>query len=259
MGFTGDFKVIEELRNQWSTEFKQKPLNSIGENFSEACRALKSLDVNRTRCFKAVVDSRLLVEWLRDTIASTQELKVLVDLALISVGECPMETDRISNLHSSCLGFAPLIFDLRESEEHRVNFDHLMKACDLVWKAMETDHRLPQKLYDTSRHLEWLKTVKESHGPVAMTSLAQAKTINFIGVYVVGNLDTKIDLPTDQGRRLSFNDVIQLTIPLKDGSEEVENKTYSVDELKDLQSKLMLIAGKAERWKDEVEQFAKAS
>ncbi|KAJ7339375.1 hypothetical protein OS493_005769 [Desmophyllum pertusum] len=257
MGFTGDFKVIEDLRSQPSTEFKQKPLNSIGKRFSEAGRALECLDVNKTQCFKAMVDSRRLVEWLRATITSTQELKVLVDLALISAGESPMETDRISSLHSSCLGFAPLIFDLRESEEHRVNFDHLMKACDPVWKAMESDHKLPQKLYDTSRHLEWLKTVKESHGSVAMTSLAQAKTINSSGVYVVGNVDTKSDLPTDQGRRLSFNNVIQLTIPLKDGSEEVKNKTYSVDELKDLQSKLMLIAGKAEKRKDEVEQFAK--
>ena len=93
-----------------------------------------------------------------------------------------------------------------------------------------------------------------------MTSLVQAKTINSSGVYVVGHLDTnKSCSPTKQGKRLSFNDVIRLTVPTKDGSEEVQNKTYSVDELKDLQSKLMLIAGKAEKGKDEVEQFVKAS
>ena len=78
--------------------------------------------------------------------AATQELKVLVDLALISAGESDMETDRISSLHTSCLGFAPLIFDLRESEDQKVNFDDLIKACDPVWKAVETDHTLPQKL-----------------------------------------------------------------------------------------------------------------
>ena len=77
---------------------------------------------------------------------ATQELKVLVDLALISAGESDMETHRISSLHTSCLGFAPLIFDLRESEEQKVNFDDLVKACDPVWKAVETDHKLPQKL-----------------------------------------------------------------------------------------------------------------
>ena len=90
-----------------------------------------------------------------------------------------------------------------------------------------------------------------------MTSSVQAKTINSSGVYVVGHVDTKSVSPTEQGRRLSFNDVIRHSVPTKDGSEEVQSKTYSVDELKDLQSKLMLIAGKAEKGKDEVDQFGK--
>jgi len=92
-----------------------------------------------------------------------------------------------------------------------------------------------------------------------MTSLVQAKTINSSGMYVVGHVDTKSCTLTEQGRRLSSNDVIRLTVPTKDGSEEMQSKTYSIDELKDLQSKLMLIAGKAEKGKDEVEQFVKAS
>ena len=83
---------------------------------------------------------------------ATQELKVLVDLALISAGESDMETDRISSLHTSCLGFAPLIFELKESEDHKVNFRELMKACDPVWKAVETDQRLPQKLVSNSEN-----------------------------------------------------------------------------------------------------------
>ena len=77
---------------------------------------------------------------------ATQELKVLVDLALISAGESDMETDRISSLHTSCLGFAPLIFHLKESEESKVNFDQLMKECEPVWKAVQADKRLPEKL-----------------------------------------------------------------------------------------------------------------
>lgn len=65
---------------------------------------------------------------------------------MISAGESDMETDRISSLHTSCLGFAPLIFDLKEDQGHKVNFDLLMKACEPVWKAVEADKRLPQKL-----------------------------------------------------------------------------------------------------------------
>ena len=75
-----------------------------------------------------------------------QELKVLVDLALITAGESDMETDRISSLHTSCLGFAPLIFDVKETKDHKVSFDQLMKACDPVWRAFEADKTLPKKL-----------------------------------------------------------------------------------------------------------------
>ncbi|XP_022803330.1 E3 ubiquitin-protein ligase rnf213-alpha-like isoform X2 [Stylophora pistillata] len=257
MGFSGDFTVIQDLRNQSSAEFREKPLNSIGDKFMEASVALKSLDVDKEECLRLVIDSKGLVEWLRTTIETTRELKVLVDLALISAAESDMETDRISSLHTSCLGFAPLIFDLVETEEYKVGFDQLMKACVPVWKAVEMDQMLPQKLYDTSRNLDWLKMVKESHGSVAMTSLVQATTINCSGVYVVGHLGTKKGPSQVQEKRLSLKDVIRLTVPLKDESAKEQEKTYSIDELKDLQSKLMLIAGKAEKGKDDVEQFVR--
>ena len=68
------------------------------------------------------------------------------DLALISAGESDMQTDRISNLHTSCLGFAPLIFDLRETKEQKVTLDQLMRVCEPAWEAVEADHTLPKKL-----------------------------------------------------------------------------------------------------------------
>lgn len=71
-----------------------------------------------------------------------QELKVLVDLAIISAGETDIETARITCLHTSCLGFAPLIFDLNCS----FDFDDLMKTCEPVWAAVDADPTLPTKL-----------------------------------------------------------------------------------------------------------------
>ncbi|XP_068731195.1 E3 ubiquitin-protein ligase rnf213-alpha-like [Montipora capricornis] len=252
MGLSGDFKVIEDLHNQLSTEFKMKPLHSIGNKFSETGQALACLDEDKLQCLKKVTESKQLLVWLRTTIKSTQELKVLVDLALISSGESDMETDRISNLHTSCLGFAPLIFDLKETEEHKVNFDQLIEACEPVWNAVKADERLPQKLFDTSRHLQWLKTVKESHGSVAMTSLVQAQMINSSGVYVVGKF---LQQDSHEEDRLSLDQVVRLTVPPKEGG--LHDKIYSLDELKDLQSKLMLVAGRAEKGKDDVDTFVK--
>ena len=92
-----------------------------------------------------------------------------------------------------------------------------------------------------------------------MTSLAQAKNINSSGVYVVGHLDTKKGPSTRQGKRLSSKNVIRLTVTLKGENEEEQTKSYSINELKDLQSKLMLIAGKAEKGKEDVELFVRVS
>ncbi|KAK2553290.1 E3 ubiquitin-protein ligase rnf213-alpha [Acropora cervicornis] len=258
MGFSGDFKIVEDLRYQLSAEFKKKCLNTIGNELTEASRALERLNVDKGEWLKKVVESKRLVEWLRTTITSTQELKVLVDLALISAGESDMETDRISDLHTSCLGFAPLIFDLKETETNKVDFAQLMKACESVRNAVKADRRLPQKLCDTSRQLEWLKTVKESHGSVAMTSLVQAEMINSSGVYVVGRLHREQDSRSEKEERLSLEHVVHLTVPPKEsGGDNAQDIEYSLDEIKDLQSKLMLIAGKAEKGKDEVDTFVK--
>ena len=65
-----------------------------------------------------------------------------MDLAIISAGETDMETARITCLHASCLGFAPLIFDL----ENSVGFSRLMRICEPVWNAVDADPKLPEKL-----------------------------------------------------------------------------------------------------------------
>ena len=67
-----------------------------------------------------------------------------MDLAIISAGETDMETARIACLHTSCLGFAPLIFDLKPS----FGFNDLMRICEPVWSAVDADPTLPDKLVD---------------------------------------------------------------------------------------------------------------
>lgn len=79
---------------------------------------------------------------MSNSFLGPQEVDVLVDLALISAGETDMEIDKITCLHASCLGFAPLIFDLELS----FGFDELIKVCEPVWKAVDADPNLPTKL-----------------------------------------------------------------------------------------------------------------
>ena len=83
-----------------------------------------------------------------------------------------------------------------------------------------------------------------------MSSLMQAKAINARGIYRLGCPETE---EGNECGGTSLESVIQLSVPPAEGTEA---KTYRLNELKDLQNKLMLIAGKAVQGKEEVEAFA---
>lgn len=101
--------------------------------------------------------------------------------------------------------------------------------------------------------MEWLKGVETSHGAVAKSSLLDAQAINECGVYRIGCLSKDGSFPTE---KLTIDKVIQLSVPQ---GTRGEHKSYSLDELKDLQSKLMLIAAKASQGKEEVDRFVDVS
>lgn len=61
---------------------------------------------------------------------------------MMSAGESDIETDRVSWLHTTALGFAPFIFDLKAS----AGFSELMNVCKSVWKEIRENETLPEKL-----------------------------------------------------------------------------------------------------------------
>ena len=88
-----------------------------------------------------------------------------------------------------------------------------------------------------------------------MSSLMEAEKINAQGVYCVGCQDGDASaLPAME--QLTPDKVIQLKMPAEDN---VDRKIYSLNDLKDLQSKLMLIAAKASQGKEEVDRFLDVS
>ena len=67
---------------------------------------------------------------------------MFVDLALISAGEQPLDIDRVQALNTAVLGYSPLIFDLRQDAD----YTELLEKCRLVWKELETNPKLADKL-----------------------------------------------------------------------------------------------------------------
>lgn len=122
--------------------------------------------------------------------------------------------------------------------------------------------------------MEWLKTVKDSHGSVELSSLSLASSINNKGIYLINtqtekkvNNTTKnpdLILYTQQmsyksasffSFQLSLETVLKLQIP-EEHDEGPQMRSYSLEDLRELQNKLMLMSGKGDQGQHEVNHFA---
>ncbi|WAR07197.1 R213A-like protein [Mya arenaria] len=158
-------------------------LRDFNESLMKTCEILKHITKEKSNCLDAFVNSANLVKWLKESMPGQKELKVFVDLAMMSAGEEPMNIAKVQCLHSAVLGYSPLIFDL---DETTCNHKSLLDKCNVVWKELAANPNLPEQLLDTNRELEWLKEIKKAHGSVEVTSLMQAEAINTDGIYTVG-------------------------------------------------------------------------
>ena len=91
--------------------------------------------------------------------------------------------------------------------------------------------------------MEWFRQAKDSQGSVATKSLMQAKQANRNGCYVVGN--AKKEYFRFIKEEATLNEVIELIVQLEDGAgaNKISEKIYKLDEIHDLQSRLMLLGG----------------
>ncbi|XP_053308819.1 E3 ubiquitin-protein ligase RNF213 [Spea bombifrons] len=242
---SGDFSTLDTLLH-FADDFenyKQKPLSCINDEIMKTKKLLSEITEQRAKCLKEVILRKDFFFWVKEGLEDINELKVFVDLASISAGENDMDVDRVACFHDTVLGYSSLLFELKTD----FGFDKLMGCFNKLWNALENDQNLPNKLRDSARHIEWLKTVKESHGSVELSSLSLATTINKKGIYI-------IQAPKGN-RKITADSVLSLTLP--DGNEDGEEvRTYNLEELKELLNKLMLMSGKGEQGNVEVEKFS---
>ena len=96
-----------------------------------------------------------------------------------------------------------------------------------------------------NKALEWYKSVKETQGSVEVTSFGQMNNILSYGCYIVGRVRGKT--------AHSIHDII--SVKLEERDKPLSKKSYSLDELRDLESKLVLITGSKAENRAEVEKF----
>ncbi|XP_028940022.1 E3 ubiquitin-protein ligase RNF213, partial [Antrostomus carolinensis] len=244
LNLSGDFSVLENLLDitEKLESYKTQKLDSISPELMHAKTLLQGITVNRRRCLSELAQQKEFVCWVREALKDINELKVFVDLASISAGENDMDVDRVACFHDTVHGYSSLLYELRQES----GFEDFMCCLKKLWRALSSDENLPKKLRASAEHLEWLKTVKESHGSVELSSLSLAAAINSRGIYV-------LRAPAD-GQKVSLDNVLHLTLPGSSGDTEASWK-YSLAELRELQNKLMLMSAKGEQGL-EVEKFS---
>ncbi|XP_026716672.1 E3 ubiquitin-protein ligase RNF213 isoform X2 [Athene cunicularia] len=244
LNLSGDFSILENLLDitEKLESYKTHKLDFISPELMNAKRLLQGITVTRRGCLRELVQQKEFVCWVREALKDINELKVFVDLASISAGENDMDVDRVACFHDTVHGYSSLLYELRQES----GFEDFMCCLKKLWRALDSDENLPKKLRASAQHLEWLKTVKESHGSVELSSLSLAAAINSRGIYV-------LRAPAD-GQKVSLDNVLRFTLPGSAGDNEATWK-YSLAELRELQNKLMLMSTKGEQGL-EVEKFS---
>lgn len=97
--------------------------------------------------------------------------------------------------------------------------------------------------------LEWYKSVKETQASVEVTSFGQMNNIFQYGCYTVGSNKAQICH--------SYHEVIHLS--LKEQDKRLTKKHYNLEELRDLESKLVLITGSKAENRAQVDIFIDVS
>ncbi|KAK9519509.1 hypothetical protein VZT92_022235 [Zoarces viviparus] len=235
----GDFRVLEKLLQMNQAGFKNNSLNCIDDTIMTTKKILMDITNERSECLQILSCSQTFVLWVKDALKDINELKVFVDLASISAGENDLDVDRVACFHDAVLGYSSILYGLKPDSD----FEAFKESLSKLWKALENDRNIPKKLRDTARHLDWLKTVKESHGSVELSSLSLATSINEKGMYTIkAQNQKKLTLETS------------LMLQISEGPEQ--NMTCTYEDLKELQNKLMLMSGRGEQNQSEVEHFA---
>ncbi|XP_068920216.1 E3 ubiquitin-protein ligase RNF213 isoform X2 [Petaurus breviceps papuanus] len=244
LGLTGEFSVLQTLLS-FTDKFNSanEKLDRISSQLIEAKQLLQDIDETRRQCLEEISLRKEFIGWVKEALEDINELKVFVDLASISAGENDMDVDRVACFHDAVQGYASILYKL----EIRAGFMEFMERLKELWKALENDQHLPKKLRDSARHLEWLKTVKDSHGSVELSSLSLATAINSKGIYIIR--------PPKDGQKVSLDTVLHLSLPERHEDHE-EMRHYSLDELKELLNKLMLMSGKKDQNHVEVDKFS---
>uniref|UniRef100_A0A1X7TWB5 RZ-type domain-containing protein n=1 Tax=Amphimedon queenslandica TaxID=400682 RepID=A0A1X7TWB5_AMPQE len=247
LSLKGDFKVVEELADNFKASIHGQTLQYIDDNLAKTGEFLHGIssDLRKLECLRAFTECQKLVQWIKVETTDVHDLQHFVTIALATAagGEDDLTRDKLSNLRTVGSGFAKLIYRLPLT----TGCMELVGRCKSLWDSLSHDPSLPEKLIECSKQIEWYKSVKETQGSVEKSSFGQMYNIKRYGYYTVGS--------SSEATYSKASEVIKMD--LKQEHKSLARYKYTMDELRDLESKLVLITGRKSEEKNDVDHFLK--
>lgn len=104
---------------------------------------------------------------------------------------------------------------------------------------------------ECNQQLGWYQHAKETQASVEVTSFSQMNNIMQCGCFVVGSQESQIFK--------TLHDVVYVVLKAREIDKAIEKSKYTLDELRDLESKLVLITGSKEKHRAQVDTFIDVS
>uniref|UniRef100_A0A1I8GD15 RING-type domain-containing protein n=1 Tax=Macrostomum lignano TaxID=282301 RepID=A0A1I8GD15_9PLAT len=175
---------------------------------------------------------------------------LLRDLAMIYLGDSgDLEQKKIEVLVQVVNDFQEIIYGIEalvSNEERRVT--EFLELCRPVMERLQKEPKRIEDLTKTANQLKWIKIIKENQGSVERPTLEKIEEIFKSGSFQIGCLVENTDhflLTTTKESKA-------------DDSPKTQSRAeFTLADVKDLQSKLMLIAGSAYENKLLLDSFVK--
>ncbi|XP_065674932.1 E3 ubiquitin-protein ligase rnf213-alpha-like isoform X2 [Hydra vulgaris] len=226
----GDFSALQCIMRPINEFEELKDVTSCENNEI----LFQALTPTVNEIFKSISSCMLFFTWISDNLKTPKEVKVFVEIMSTAAGETDYDVDRVKCFEACCLAFNDVIFNLN----NKSGFEELLQTCQQIENKMKNDPNLIKKLIDTNNNLEWFINAQKSQGSVATKTIMEAKTANRNGCFVIGNHGNN----NDDFIVTKLSDVVKFEI--RNFTEKVHTpKTYTLEEVNDLQSRLMLLGG----------------
>ena len=220
-----NFDIVESIIDMKQTHSDKKLSDVYSTDPISTSNFVRNFSSLNLVVMQAVISNSILITWIKENMSDLNEVKAFVDVCLTTCDDNPLEVDRITGLSSVCTNLAPLIFETNEN----TSCDKFLIKCSQITSNEEKNENFIKLFDQVGKNVKFWEELKGSHGDVEETTLLQ-----FDNIIQNGTFNLKV------GGSSILNEMISLSI--KRGKEEP--KCFTLQELKEFRTKLMLVIRK---------------